>query len=223
MVGVISTRDILAHPITTIRCFGWLVFFKAVSPWQDQTFLALLRGAGWFHVAAPPMSAVFDRCVALELRANRLYTALAAVFAKQGLVSEFFRVLAHGEQYHADLLEVASAAAARGRWKANLFNPWQDYLPRLEQQMDSAEAAMKEIDSLEDALRTVLQIESSEINQVFPAALAATDAAFVKRLRPFREAIDAHMAYIIERLPELSPQLLPACRELRARFARARR
>ncbi len=223
MVGVIRSWDILAHPIATIRSFGWLIFFKAAAPWQDRTFLALLRDAGWFRVGTPPVAALLDRCIALELQANRLYTALATVFADQGLAGEFFSVLAEGEQYHADLLQLARAAAIRGRWKANLFNPWQDYLPRLEQQMDAAEAAVAEIDSLDAALQIVVQIESSEINQVFPAALAATDAAFVKRLKPFRQAMDAHMAYIVERLPELSPKMMLACRELRARFPRVRR
>ena len=30
MVGVISHWDILAHPVVTIRAFGWRVFFRAV-------------------------------------------------------------------------------------------------------------------------------------------------------------------------------------------------
>ena len=134
----------------------------------------------------------------------------------------FFAGLAEQEQYHADLLEVARAAAMRSGWRANLFNPWQDYLPSLEQQMDAAEAAMYDIDSVDAALRLVIQIESSEVNQVFDAALAATDAAFVKRLRPFREAMEAHMSHIVERLPELSPRLLVNVRELRAKFPKVR-
>ena len=89
--------------------------------------------------------------------------------------------------------------------------------------MDDAEAAVYQIDTLEAALQLVIQIESSEINDVFYAALAATDAAFVKRLKPFREAMEAHMAYIADRIPELSPQLMFACRELRAKFPRVRK
>ncbi len=126
--------------------------------------------------------------------------------------------MADQEQYHADLLEVCRATALRSGWKANLFNPWQDYLPRLEQQMDAAEASVYQIGSVEDALRLVIQIESSEVNKVFRAALAATDAAFVKRLKPFQEAMEAHMSYIVERLPQLSPQLVLDTRELRAEF-----
>jgi len=95
-------------------------------------------------------------------------------------------------------------------------------LPRLEQQMDATEAAVSEMDSVEAALQLVVQIESSEINQIFRAALAASDSTFVKKLRPFQEAMEAHMTYLVERIPELSPNMLLACRELRARFPRVR-
>ncbi len=218
MVGVITSGDVLAHPIATIRCFGWQVFFKAIVPWHDAPFLSLVRDAGFL---APPVSSVpsiLEGCIALELRAKRIYTVLANVFDDQGLVGPFFAGLVEQEQYHADLLEVCRAAAIRSGWKANLFNPWQDYLPRLERQMDAAEAALQQIDSVEAALRLVIQLESSEINEVFPAALAATDVAFVKKLRPFQKTMEAHMTYLVERIPELSPQLLVAVRELRTRF-----
>ena len=49
------------------------------------------------------------------------------------------------------------------------------------------------------------------------------DSAFVKKLRPFQETMEAHMAYIAERLPELSPDMLLACRDLRAKFPGLRR
>jgi len=35
--------------------------------------------------------------------------------------------------------------------------------------------------------------------------------------------MEAHMAYLVERLPELSPNMLLACRELRARFPMVRK
>jgi hypothetical protein len=222
MVGVITSWDVLSHPLSTVRCFGWGVFFKAVAPWQSRTFLSLLQDSGFLGAAPPTAPAILERCIALELRAKQIYNALAKALNDQGLVGPFFAGLAVQEQYHADLLEVCRAAALRMGWKANLFNPWRDYLPRLEQQMDAAEAAVYQVGSVEDALRLVIQIESSEVNEVFNAALAATDAAFVKRLKPFREAMEAHMSYIAERLPELSPPLMKPCRELRAKYPRMR-
>ena len=219
MVGVINHWDVLAHPVVTIRCFGWQIFFKAIGPWRGRPLLSLLREAGYFGTTSD-ISLILERCVGLELRAKRIYSVLAKTFADHGLVGPFFAGLVEQEQYHADLLQICRAAAIRGRWKASLFNPWQDYLPRLEQQMATIEAALPQIDSADAGLELVVQIESSEINEVFHAALAATDSAFVKRLKPFRKAMDAHMTYIVERLPELSPKLLLACRELRAKFPR---
>ena len=84
--------------------------------------------------------------------------------------------------------------------------------------MEVAESAVYSITSVEAALQLVIQIESSQINQVFCSALAATDAAFVKKLKPFRETMDAHMSYIVERLPELLPQWTSATQELRTKF-----
>jgi hypothetical protein len=46
MVGVITHWDILAHPVVTIRCFAWGVFFQAIGPWQSRPFLSMLRDAG---------------------------------------------------------------------------------------------------------------------------------------------------------------------------------
>jgi hypothetical protein len=218
MVGVITGWDILAHPITTIRCFGWQVFFKAVVPWHDTPFLSVVRDAGFLRPSVSNVPTILERCIALELRAKQVYSVLAKALDDQGLVGPFFAGLVEQEQYHADLLELARVAAIRNGWKASMFNPWHDYLPRLEQQMDVAEAAVLEIDSVDAALRLVIQIESSEINQIFNAALAAADAVFVKRLRPFQKAMESHMSYIVERLPQLSPNLMLPTRELRARF-----
>jgi hypothetical protein len=223
MVGIINHWDILAHPVATIRCFGWGIFFMAIGPWQSKSFLSLLEESGHFGAAGSKFPTILERCIGLELRAKRIYTALANAFADENLVTLFFAGLVKQEQYHADLLELCRAIAVRGQWKARLFSPWDDYLPRLEQQMDAAEADVAKIDSLEAALRLVVQLESSEINQVFYAALAATDSAFVKRLRPFQEAMEAHMAYLAERLPELSPNMLPACRAMGASFRGLRR
>jgi rubrerythrin len=222
MVGVITSWDVLAHPMTTIQCFGWLVFFRAAVPWHDVPFLSLVRDAGLFRAPPSNVPRILDRCIDLELRAKRIYNALAKALFDQGSVGPFFADLAEQEQQHADLLEVVRSAAMRSGWNASLFNPWEDYLPRLERQMDAAEAAVREIDSVDAALQMVIEIESSEVNKVFNAILAATEADFVKKLRPFRRAMEAHMAYIAERIPQLSPRMLAKVRELRASFPQLR-
>ena len=222
MVGAITRSDILAHPLSTIRCFGWLVFFKALAPWEDAGFLALVREAGFWGNLPSTGLRILDRCIDLELRAKRIYKALAKAFAEERRAGPFFAGLVEQERYHAELLRIARAAMMRSGWKASLFNPWQDYLPTLEQHMQAAEAAVSHIDSVDAALELVIRIESSEINQVFDAAIAATEAGFGERLRPFRKAMGAHLSYLVERLPQLSPRLMANVGELRARFPRAR-
>ena len=143
----LSFRDTIKHPISTIRCFGWRVFFRAVGPWQGRTFLSVVHDAGFLAPSTSSMPTILERCIALELRAKRIYKILAKALDDQGLVGPFFAGLVEQEQYHVDLLELARAAAIRGGWKANLFNPWEDYLPRLEQHMADAEAAVPTIDS----------------------------------------------------------------------------
>jgi hypothetical protein len=46
-------------------------------------------------------------------------------------------------------LAVYLAASIRTGWKANVFSPWQDYLPRLEKMMDDVEATVRQIDTIE--------------------------------------------------------------------------
>jgi hypothetical protein len=220
MIGVIGTWDILAHPVATIRCFGLPIFFRALFAGQGKTFLSLVFEG---HVPTTKVPSLLQRCISLELRAERIYIALSRALEDQEAVSVFFAALAQQERDHVDLLRLCKIAADRGRWQANLFNPWQDYLPRLEQQMDEAEVAINSIDSMEAALRLVIQIESSEVNQVFYSALAATDVAFVKKLQPFRKAMEWHMRFIVDRITELAPQLMVLTRELRSRFPRVLR
>ena len=70
MLGVIQTWDVLAHPVVTIRCFGWGVFFRAVVPWQGGTFLTLLRATGRFRTAASKVPTILERCIDLEMRSE---------------------------------------------------------------------------------------------------------------------------------------------------------
>lgn len=218
MIGAVTNWDILAHPAVTIRSFGWIIFFKALLAGRNETFLALLRGANIFGRSTTAMPDLLERSVALEIQAKRIYEVLAKTFAQMRSANQFFEALARQEQDHADMLEICRAAAIRGGWKINYLNPWQGFLPRLEQQMQEAQASMHSITSLDDALRLVIQIESSEINQVFQAILAGSDSVFVKKMLPVQKTIEIHISYIEHILPKLSPHLMQTAKELRAKF-----
>ena len=154
------------------------------------------------------------------MQVRRIYETLIKITSHTPAAAEFFAVLAQHEQDHADLLQISLAASQRCGWKLARFNPWRDYLPRLEQQMREAECAASAVEEVDDALRLAVRIESSEINLVFRGALAAGNAPFAARLGPFRNAIENHISYIVSEIVRLSPDLTMVSRELRTRFSR---
>jgi rubrerythrin len=220
MIGAIRSGDILFHPVVTIRCFGWRIFFKAIFPWHSETFLSLLQEASYFESAASKAPDILRRCIELELRARRIYTSFAKAFADYKPISGFFADMARQEEHHAELLEVCRIAAQHGSWKTNYFRPWDDSLPALERQMDETEARLCAVGDLDDALRTTLEIESSALNEAFAGIVMAADSSFVRTLGAFQEAVETHIGYICQEVPKLAPHWMLACRDLRARLAR---
>jgi hypothetical protein len=219
MVGAIRTLDILSHPIVTIQCFGWGLFFRGVFMGQSQTFLSLLQKA---KCLAPPGSdepELIERCIGLELQASQIYESLAERFALSLPMNEFLAELAGQEREHADLLKVCRSAAMRGHGDANGHKPWHDYVPLLEQRMGGIVSSLTTPKSVEDTLRLVIEIESSEINQVFLSVIKATESAFVEKLRPFRKAAAKHIAYIRRSIRVLAPSL--DCRDCGGDWLRA--
>jgi rubrerythrin len=218
MVGAIRRRDILAHPFVTIHSFGLPLFLKALVAGRNKTFLSLVTQTRVFRPATIPVPELLGRCVELESRARQIYESLAERFSDQEPVREFFETLAHQEQDHYELLELCRELVSQEGWLEETFSPWRDAVPRLERQMDEAEVTLEALDSLADALRLVITIEDSEINQVFASAVAATDSAFVRALQTFETADTKHLSYICNEIPKLDPDLTAECIEMRARI-----
>jgi ferritin len=214
MVGAIRKRDVVVHPVVTIRCFGWPVFLKTVIAGRRQTFLTLLAEANAFGPPTVEVPSLLENCVFLELQAKLIYEALAERFSDRAPVREFFETLAQQEQDHADLLELCGEIAGQEGWQEEHFGPWRDAIPVLEQQMDTVEASLGDLDSVTDALRLVIQVESSEINRVFESVVTATDSGFVRHLEPFHAAGVEHISYISDRIPKLESSLAKECEAL---------
>jgi hypothetical protein len=197
----------VSHPVATIRCFGWVVFFRALFLGRGSSFLTLLRSSGLFEPSPSQIPDLAQHCVELELRAMRIYKTLAEQVTTQSKVREFLTNLAQQEQDHANLLEAALVSSRLGRWQGHFFEPWRDCIPRLEEQMQRIAASLGSISTLDEALEVIIQIELSEINQIFQAVLAASDSIFVRRLKVFQDAMNSHIAYIVERLAEFGATL----------------
>ncbi len=218
MDGAICTRDILFHPFATVRAFGWRVFVRAVFQGQGDTFLSLLQKEGVFTATTAQEPELIERCVRLELQAEAIYRSLGERFSALSPLREFLLELAEEEQEHADLLRVCKVFAGQGRFVPDRFRPWRDRVPLLEQQMQQAVAALDHIESIDDVVQLILQVEMSEINQVFLGIVKATDSPFVRKLGPFRRAVKEHVAFICKRIARLTPSAALACRELRTKL-----
>lgn len=214
MVGAIRKRDILAHPFVTVRCFGWYVFLRAVIAGRRETFLSIVARIEIFQPPPPRVLRTIERCVALELRAKNAYEVLARRFSQHAAAGEFFGNLAVQEQEHADLLQLCRAAARHDQWTEEYLDSWQDAMPGLERRMEEAERSLDTQCTLADALRFVIAVESSEINQAYQGVVSATRAEFVMKLRAFQEATSTHLAYISRGIETLDPTLRSDCEEL---------
>jgi hypothetical protein len=218
MVGVICRADILAHPFVTIHCFGWRIFFRALSANHDQTFLSLLTDTESLQPPPVKVPELVERCIKLELQAKQIYERLAAWFLGREAVNNFFETLARQEESHAQLLELCRVIGNRTIWKEECFAPCRESIPPLERQMRNIESSLESIEDVADALRLVIEIESSEVNQVFGSVVAASGSNFVRKLLAFQNAAEDHIAYICDEIPKLEPDLAEECRELRDRF-----
>ena len=215
MFGVIRTRDIIAHPLVTVHCFGWPLFFRALVAGRRKTFLSLLAESAAPRSPTVEVPELLGRCLDLESRARRIYELLAARFSHRAPVKRFFETLARQEQEHFELLALCRQLASREGWLERYFAPWRDAVPQLERQMDELEESLDDLDQLVDALRLVIRVEGSEINQVFRGVVSATDSQFVRTLQAFRTAEAKHIAYACDQIPKLEPDLAGECRGLR--------
>jgi hypothetical protein len=212
MLGAIRAWDIMFHPIVTVRCFGWKTFWRALMATHNQTFLSLLTDDAIFGSADSEEAAIVKQCVSLELRAKQLYLNLARTTTASPSLSQFFTTLAQQEQDHADLLQLCEAASDGRGWHLRDLPVWRNNLLRLNQEMSDAEMLAPSVGDMNDMMRLVVQIESSEVNHVFLGVIGASNSPFVKRLRPFRCAVELHLSYIAMRISELAPDLWPYLR-----------
>jgi len=214
MVGIIRKRDILSHPLVTIRCFGWRVFFNSLFAGGNQTFLTLLRKSGVFDGKTAAAPKLVDASIQLELRAKRLYQLLTRRFAQAAMVRDFFATLSRQEQEHADLLKLCRTATGQEQWLELHLQPYAGNIPRLEEAMQEAESGLERIRTVSDALRLAIQLESSELNDAFRCIVAASDSRFVKSLGAFQAATDKHIQYICRTIPRMAPDLKESCQTL---------
>lgn len=216
MLGAIRKRDILFRPALAIRCFGWRVFLRTLLARRNETFLSILMHARAFQPEATGAWEIVRRCARLEQSAQGIYQSLAKRFGADGLIAEFFTTLARQEAEHEELLEMCRVAAMRNGWDGSCLAPLRESVPLVERQMKEAEAKLRAVKPLTDALWLTVEIESSEVNRLFQTVVAASAPEFVGSFKPFRSAVRGHLGYIQGIVTALEPSLKPACERMLA-------
>lgn len=214
MLGVIRKRDVALHPVVTIQSFGWRVFLRALTAGPNETFLSLVVEAEAHDTARRKVPEVIDRAIALELRAMRVYEALARRFAHDPASRKLFATLALQEREHAELLRICRHAARRAPVDGRCLMACAELIPGLEEAMNGAERFLGSDSGRVEALRLVLQIESSEVNRVFDGIVAASSSELIKSLSAFHSATRSHLGYIRGIVPRIEPSLREACEKL---------
>jgi rubrerythrin len=212
--GAIRKRDILSHPVVTIQSFGWKVLVRSLMARPGQTFLSIVAPT-LLPNAVDEKSEFVARAISLELRAMRIYRCLAERFSHLGKLHDFFVNLARAEEDHAELLELCFASSDRQAWTKRSLEPWRDTVAHLEDQMQRFQLRAYHILSVPGALRLVIAIESSEIDDVFDAIVEASDSRFAQVVEAFQSAGDAHTEVICRTISELAPELIELCSALR--------
>jgi rubrerythrin len=207
MLGAIQKADILSHPLVTLRWFGWKVLLRALVAGPDRTFLSIVAQTMFAPSGIVQLPRFLQRGIRLELRAMQIYQSLAYRFVDVERLREFFEELAKEEQRHAELLELCYTSAGPEAWKPARMAPWFDLLPQLEETMNDLERRESEVVSVSDAMRLLIAIESSEINEVFMAIVEASESRFVRAVSAFRTAEDEHTALITRTIPVFTPEL----------------
>jgi rubrerythrin len=217
MHGAIRKRDIIAHPRTTIQCFGWHVFVRSLLAPRDRTFLSIVGQTELPPTVTAQLPELIARGTRLELRAMRLYRSLAQRFVDVGPMRELFADLARQEESHAELLELCHASSSPKAWAERYFEPWRAAVAHLEDEMRSFERRGEEISSVGDALQLVIDLESSEINAAFMTIVDGSRSPFVRVVKAFRSAQQEHTELICRKIPALAPDLADACQALQER------
>lgn len=216
MKGVICRRHVIAHPLTTIQSFGWSVFFRALTAGPDRTFLSIVAPTLFEEPPPPAVSSLIERCVALEVRAAAIYRRLAQKHAGTPPLARFFDTLARHEQDHAELLELCRGLSGESGWEEKDLERWLGVLPKLEARMTEVERGLEDLEETSDVLNLVIDIEGSEINQLFHGVVNATKSDFVRTFEAFRTAEKEHLDFICSEIPRLEVDLAGACADLRA-------
>jgi rubrerythrin len=215
MLGAIKKHDIVAHPLLTIRCFGFRVLWKTLTAPSNSTFLTVLTANLAVKPAHHDANGVFSRCIELERMTQQIYVRLAERFPEAPEARRFFELLARQEEQHAELLGVCHHEAGRCGWDQECNESLERVIPQTKLQIELAIGRAECVETVREALGLVLEVvEMSEIHLAFLSLIAATDSDFVRFLPAFQRATRSHLDFVARQIRDMAPFYTERCNEL---------
>jgi hypothetical protein len=200
MLGVVRTRQVLAHPLVILEGFGLKVLVRSLFAGRDETFLDIVtrcaqEGANDDMDEVDLLKTV-DGFVGLERRARDLYWKLSHKLAAFPDAARFFVTLSWQEEGHAIVLSRVRRDIRRGRlWKRSRdlhlasLGSLEALFANLERE------AQSESLSVCRALEMVEELEQSELDVVFDTLNDSVDMRSRARFERFFVLSRAHSAY----------------------------
>jgi hypothetical protein len=208
MQGVVTTKEVLAHPLVILEAFGLKVLVRSLLAGRDETFLDIVtrcaqEGANDDMEELDLLKTV-DRFVGLERLARDLYRELSRQLAGFPDAAKFFFTLSWQEEGHALVLSRVRREIRRGRlWKKS-----RDLhlcsIGSLEALFANFEHEVRKKGiCLARALEIVEEIEGSELDVVFDCLNASVDMRSRARFERYFVLSKAHSAYWHEQVGRL--------------------
>ena len=199
MLGVITRKEVLAHPLLILEGFGPRVLVRALTCDDNETFLDIVNRCSEEDdhqaMADVDLARTVQAFQGFELRARDLYLALAQRLGGEADVDAFFRAIAGHEEGHAVLLARVRREVRRGHcWKESARGHHES-IARVEGLLSGVEDEVRGGVTLARALEVVETLEGSELNVVFDTLRHSVDMRSRARFEAFFVLTDRHLAF----------------------------
>jgi rubrerythrin len=207
MASVVSREYCLAHPVEISQLYGLNVFFGTLL---NKRRTVLERVSATFaenRLAMPgPLGESYRLSALFELRAARIYRAMAERFAAVVPAHELFKELQEEEEEHARLMNICLYTVR--------LTPDTQYVPSVrDPEIRSVMKQMRAVErrvpamTLEEALRVSVELELGEVNMVFGKLLKQVAEPEIGLLRQMMRHAESHQESVPRRIGILRQQL----------------
>jgi len=204
MIGVITKRQVLAHPIVIFEAFGPKVLWRALLAGRGETFLEIVSRCAEEEANEAldqlDLARTVRRFIGFERRASDVYRRVSGQLADRPEAARFFAMLSRQEEGHAIVLTRVQRELRRGRlWKESKdlhLASLDSFAARFAGWEEQARRGV----TLEQALGIVEGIEGSELNVVFDSLNGCVDMRSRSRFERFFVMTHRHLAFCREQV-----------------------